>query len=122
KIKVAPAVRLPAPEERAAADVVAAHPVEAFVLGVRVVDVVDEPMSRGGMGRVTRAGLFVLPRAIGGRLAVAPLEVPRLLERGGVVAMRHVAPALEQERAEPAFAKFLGGPAAADSRPDDNRI
>ena len=35
EVEVAPAVRLPAPQQRPAADVIAAHPVEALDLGVR---------------------------------------------------------------------------------------
>ena len=98
EVEVAPAVRLPPPEQRAAADVIAAHPVEALDLAVGILDVVDEPVRRRRMRGVAGAVLLLLLREVGAREAVAARELPALHHRGRIVGMLHVAAALEDER------------------------
>src|SRR5690606_11495372 len=49
EVQVAPAIALPAPRQRAAADLIAADPVEALDLGVGMRDIVDEEVRVGGV-------------------------------------------------------------------------
>ena len=68
EVEIAPAIRLPAPQQRAAADVIAAHPVEALDFGVGILDVVDEPVRRRRVRRVPRAAcLSCVARSATGR-------------------------------------------------------
>ena len=122
EIELAEPVGLPAPQQRAPADVVAAHPVEALDLGVGILDVVDEPVRRRGMRGVAGAVLLLLLLQVCLRDAVAAGELPALRHRGGIVGMLDVAPALEHERPQPFLRQLLRGPAAADAGPDDNRV
>ena len=57
------AITLARPHERAAADVIAAQPVEGLFLDVRVVEVVDEPVRVGGRG-IAGAALTGLRRRV----------------------------------------------------------
>ena len=122
EVEVAPAVRLAAPEQRTAADVVAAHPVEALHLGVRVLLVVDEPMGRRRMRGVAGPALLLLLRAVLAGQPVAAGELPALQHRRRIVGMLHVAAALEHERPQALLGQFLRGPAAADPRPHHDGV
>ena len=118
----APAIALPAPHDRAAADVIAADPVEALDLGVRMLGVVDEPMLRRLRDRVAAAcsDRLALQVFVGGAAAVGKL--PDVLGRRRIVAVLHVAAAIEHQRLQPLLGELLGGPAARDARADDDGI
>ena len=122
EIQVAPAIGLPAPHQRAAADVVAADPVEALDLGVRMLGVVDEPVLRGLRDRVAAAGSNRLPLQVfvGGPAPVGKL--PDVLGRRRVVAVLHVAAAVQHQRFQALLRELFGGPAAGDAGADDDGI
>ena len=118
----APAIALPAPHDGAAADVIAADPVEALDLGVRMLGVVDEPVLRRLRDRVAaaRGDCLSLQVFVGGAAAVG--KFPEVLGRSRIVAVLHVASAIEHQRLESLLRQLLGGPAARDARADDDGI
>ena len=122
EIKAAPALRLAGPDEGFAADLVAANPVEGPVLHVGMLVVFDEEVRGGFVKGVAffRDGIRGDDGA-GGLVAVR--ELPRVFQRGRiVVAVFHVAAALQDKRAQAGLAEFLRRPAAADAGADDDGV
>ena len=122
EVQVAPAIALPAPHDRAAADVIAADPVEALDLRVRMLGVVDEPVLRRLRDRIAaaRGDCLALQLFVGGAAAVG--KFPDVLGRSRIVAVLHVAAAIEHQRLESLLRQLLGGPAARDAGADDDGI
>src|SRR5579872_3904944 len=75
EIQVTPAVALPTPGDGASADLVAADPVEALLLDVGIIDLVDEPVFGGLTVDVAGAGgnRLVVEVFAGGAVAVGQL-------------------------------------------------
>ncbi len=124
EVEVAPAVHLPAPHDRAPAHLPSPQPVErlAFIGAVGVLEIVDEEL-----GAVLVAGVAApLDRLFPfhpGPVAPAPeLHLPRLHVLHVIPAGDDVPSRLQHYRAEPLLAELLGGPAAADPRPDDDGV
>ena len=122
KIEPAPTLRLPRPDQGLAADLVTANPVVGFFLFVGVFGVFDEKMRRRLIEGVAFFGDGIRGDDVAGQLA-AMREIPRVFQgRGIIVAVFHVAAALEDERAQAAFTEFLRRPTAADARADDDSV
>ena len=122
KSKSPQAIALPAPRQRAAADVIAAVPVEALDLGVGRVLFVHPPVEILLVERIVapedRIGLYHRARA-----AAAMRILPRRLARVGVVLdVLDVLAALEQQHAQAAFGELLGRPASGDAGADDDGV
>ena len=117
----AQAITLPRPHERTAADVIAAQPVEGLFLDIGIVEVVDEPVLVRGRG-IAGARLDRLAMAGFLRDAIAVGQIPGILGGGGIFGVPDHAAAVEHQGLEAFFGEFLGGPAAAHSGADDNRI
>ena len=117
----APAITLPAPHDGAPADVVAAYPVEALNLDVRIVQVVDEPVLGGLRDHVAARADGMAPEIL--LRGAAPVgQLPGILHGGRIVAMPDHAPAIEHQGLQALLGQLLGGPAAADARTDDDCI
>ena len=109
------AITLARPHERAAADVIAAQPVEGLLFDVGIVEVVDEPVFVGGRGIAgARSDGFALAGFL--RDAVAVGQIPGILGGGRVFRMPDHAAALEDQGLQAFFRELLGGPAAAHAR------
>src|SRR6266480_2432625 len=121
EIHRAPAITLPAPHDGAPADVVAAYPVEALNLGVRIVQVVDEPVLGGLRDHIAARADGMTPEIL--LRGAAPVgQLPGILHGGWIVAMPDHAPAIEHKGLQSLLGQLLGGPAAADARTDDDGI
>ena len=122
EVEVAPAEAVPGPQQRSAADVIAAEPLERLDLVVGVLDVLDQEVLRVLAVEIQLA----LDRRVGDVLrggAVAVRQLPRREVGGGVVLdVFDRASALEDERAQAAFGQHLRGPPAADAGADDDRV
>jgi hypothetical protein len=122
EVEIAPPVALPAPDERPAAHLVAADPVEAPHFRVRVFLVVDEEVRVVGVHE-TRPALHVLGVRLRRGEAAAARQLPRIhVHRGVVGDVTHHPAALEDQRLEAFLAQLLRGPAAADAGTDDDRV
>src|SRR6185436_14942633 len=125
EIEIAMAIALPSPGERSAADMIAADPVEATHLGVGMLVVLHEPMVPLVVDSVAGADLLEIV-FVDFRLRRAPAgiaEIPRVhRKRCVVLAVLHLAPALEHKRLEALLAQLLGGPASADAAADHDGI
>src|SRR5207248_11730403 len=125
EIEVAPPPARPAPDQAAAAELVAADPTERLVLrsDVWVLAIIHEEVSR----RLAKGVVFALDRVVA---LVQPLlappamgELPGLPPLGDVVlAVLQVAAALEHERAQPLFAELLGRPSTGDTGAHDDGV
>src|SRR2546429_7800721 len=114
------AITLPAPHDGAPADVVAAYPVEALNLDVRIVQVVDEPVLGGLRDHIAARADGVTSEIL--LCGAAPVgQLPGILHGGRIVAMPDHASAIEHQGLQ-ALLGLLGGPAAADARSDDDCI
>jgi hypothetical protein len=115
-------IRLPSPHERTSAHVIAADPVEAFGLAVRMFAVVHEPMLGGLRHDVTGSCrcLVTLEILLSGTATVR--QFPQIFGRSWIVAVTDHASAIEHQGFQAFFREFLGGPAAADARADDDGI
>jgi len=118
----APALAGAPPDDRFAADLVAADPVERLLLHVRVITILHEEV--GGVFAITRGladeRIFL---ELLTRHCAAMRELPRVEIHGGVVLdVDYVAPALENERLQSLFAELLGCPPTGNSRANDDRI
>jgi hypothetical protein len=84
--------------------------------------VVDEPVLRRLRDRVAaaRRDRLSLQVFVGGAAAVG--KFPDVLGRSRIVAVLHVAAAIEHQRLESLLRQFLGSPAARDARADDDGI
>lgn len=116
-------VALLAPHQRAAARVVAAYPVEGFLLDVGMILVIDEKPAVRRSDRVAGAVLDALFLQHLTRRHVLMGKLPRRAVRRGVVDdVPQVMTALEDQRFEALLAELLGGPPAGDSRADDDGV
>ena len=118
KIKIAPAVRLPSPDDRPAAHLASANPQERFArLGrVRILLVVDEelavPLVHSAAGFL-HGLVFLHPPAVA-HPAIAHFPLGHMF--GVVLVGIDGAPGLENQRLQSLFAQFLRGPSPGDSR------
>ena len=122
EIEVAPAIALPSPQQRAAADVIAAIPIEALDLGVRRILLVDPPIEVALVQRVVAAqdAVRLLHRI---RAPAAVRVLPRALVGIHVVlGVLDVLAALEQEHGQPFLRELLRRPAAGYTGADDDRV
>ena len=122
EVEVAPAVALTPPQQRAAADVIAAIPIEALHLGVGRVLIGCPPIEILLIQRVVafQYGIRLLHRL---RPAAAVRVLPRCLLRVHIVFdVLDVLTALEQQDAEAFFGELFGSPASGDSGANDNRV
>ena len=125
EVEIAPAIALPAPGDRPAADMIPADPVEAVHLGVGMLVILHEPVVPLIVDGVACAGLLLVMlldlvlRGAAARIA----EIPRVLVEGRIVlAMLHLPAAFEHQRLQALFAELLGRPPAGDAAADDDRI
>src|SRR6476469_2010959 len=122
ELVLAPALARTAPDDRLAADLVAADPVERFGLHVGVIAVLDEEVH----------GVFAVARGLAderiflddlARKRAALRKLPRIeIHRGVVLDVDYVAPALEDEGLESLLAQLLRRPATGDSRSDNDGV
>ncbi len=122
EIDVAPPIALARPHERAPADVIAAHPIEALDLDVGIVDVVDEPVLRCLRDRIPGPSLNALPLEIVSSRSSAVFELPRVFRGGRILAVPHHAATFEHERLEAFFGELLRGPPAAHPSAYDDGV
>jgi hypothetical protein len=117
---LAPALAAAPPDQRPAADLIAAEPVEGPFLHVGVFVVLDEEV------RVVLAGDLAHERVGFGQLAwqdAAMRQLPRSQVGGGVVLdVGDVAAALQHQRFQPLLAQLLGRPAAGNAGADDDGV
>src|SRR5438876_8501285 len=125
EVEVAPSPAQPPPDETAPAQLVAADPAERFVVGrnVRMLPVIDEEVPRGLPERVILAldRIIALVELLLAEATVRELPgLPPL--RHVVLAVLHVAAALEHEGPQPLLAELLGGPAPGDAGAHDDGV
>ena len=118
----APALAGAPPDQRLAADLISADPVERFLLDVRMVCILYEKMGRvfAVAGRFADERIVVdhLPRQ-----GAAMRQLPgHQVRRRIVLDVLDVAPALEDERLQPLLAELLRRPSARDPRADDDCV
>ena len=125
EIIVRPAVSLPAPGQRTAAELVRPEPGEIGALGRRVgvLGVVDEVVLREfvevAVERLHRVG----PIVARGIALPSERHIPRRFGFGGIILLvPDFAPALDHQHLEASLGQLLGRPAAGDARADDDRI
>ena len=125
EVEVAPAVHLAAPDERLAAHLVALNPGERFLLDVRVLAIRHEEM----LVRFTELAGARLDRIRLGALRshreprVPERELPdRLVLRDVILAVHHVATALDHECPQALFGELLRRPPAGDAGTDHDCV
>ena len=102
---------------------VAAHPVEALLLDVRMLLVVDEVLAVSRSDRIAGAVLDGLVRQHFLGWLVLMGKLPRCaVSRRVVLDVLHVAATFEDEGFETFLAKFLSSPAAGNARADDDGV
>ena len=118
-------VGLARPEQRAAADVIAADPVEPLGLGIGLLVVFDEEvagvLSQGVAGALLHR---IVGLHLGGRDAAARvLGLPGILDGGGIVgAVADHRAALQHQGLEALLAELHGRPAAGHAAADDDGV
>src|SRR5262245_35883754 len=103
---------------------IAADPVQATNLGIGIFVGLHEPVVPLVVHGVAGAGLLeiVLVDLVLRRASAGIAEIPRVHAEGLVVlAVLHLAPALEHKRLKALFAQLLGGPPAADAAANHDR-
>lgn len=122
EFKGAPALGLAGPKEGFAADLVAADPIERFLLYVGVRLIFYEEVLGGFAIGITAIDDGAFGVVFFGHIAAVE-EVPGILCCGGVVfEVFDGAAAFEQESGEAVFAELFCGPAAADAGADDDGV
>src|SRR6185437_6947004 len=120
EIEITEAIALPAPGERAAADLVAAYPIEGIILYIGMFPVVDVELFSGfGVGLALNGVFFFIFFSVLEQM----WELPGAEEgRGIIFYMGDIATSFEDEGCEACFTEFLGCPAAADARADNDGV
>src|SRR5690349_6255541 len=122
ELVLAPPLTRATPDDRLAAHLIAADPVERLLLDVWMVAVLDEEMH--GVFAVTRRfadqRIFLEDLT---RCRAAVWQLPRVQVHGRIVLdVDHVATAFEDQRFEPLLAQFFRRPTPGDSRADNNCV
>ncbi len=123
KIKIAPAVTLAAPGNRAATYVVPPDPVKPLGLHIRVFQVIDEEMFDILLGGPANAYLFVVLSPVFGGEFVPVGEVPQVHVHRRVIryVFNHAAP-FQDQGFQPVLAKLFRRPPSGDSGSYDNCV
>src|SRR3546814_6556867 len=106
------------------AQMIAANPRKraTFGRGIGILAIVDPPMLGRGVERVATALDVVIARDLILVDAAPVLVLPRALHVGIIGAVLDMAATLDHQHLEPALGEFLGGPAAAHPRTDDDGV
>ena len=119
---LAPALAGASPDDRLAADLVAADPIERLLLHVRVIPVLDEEVH----GVFTVTGRLADQRVLLENLArhrAAMRQFPRIeVHRGIVLDVDYIPAPLEDQRLESLLAQLLRRPTTGNARPDDDGV
>ena len=122
EVEIAPTLGLAGPHQAFAPYLIAPNPIERLLLDVRMLGVFHEKM-RVVFAVSVAPGNTGVGFAYGQRHLAPVLEIPGHFIGGGVVlAVLHVAPALQQQGLDPVVAKLFGGVAAAHARADHDRL